>query len=118
MLTILFVAALAHASLPIARADVFGSGASSFEVEFATIGNPANPPDTTGSPNPAGSVPYAYRIGKYEVSEQMIEGERLGRAWHYKGHARARQAGHKHQLVRGSAVCELAEHEHRQRAGV
>ncbi|HEY3391144.1 MAG TPA: SUMF1/EgtB/PvdO family nonheme iron enzyme, partial [Lacipirellulaceae bacterium] len=31
-----------------------------------------NPPDTTGSPNPAGSVPYAYRIGKYEVSEQMI----------------------------------------------
>jgi hypothetical protein len=55
-----------------AVADVFGSGANSFEIEFVTIGNPGNPPDTTGSPNPAGSVPYSYRIGKYEISEQMI----------------------------------------------
>ena len=36
-----------------------------------TIGNPGNPPDA--NPNPAGSVPYSYRIGKYEISEQMIE---------------------------------------------
>ena len=71
-LSILFIAALAHASLPVAHGDVFGSGANSFEIEFVTVGNPGNPPDTTGSPNPAGSVPYAYRIGKYEISEQMI----------------------------------------------
>jgi hypothetical protein len=55
------------------RADTFGSGASSFTIEFVTIGQPNNPPDTTGSPNPAGSVPYAYRIGKYEISRDMVE---------------------------------------------
>jgi hypothetical protein len=56
-----------------ARADVFGSGANSFSIDFVTIGNPDNPPDTTGTPAPAGAVPYAYRIGKYEISEQMID---------------------------------------------
>jgi hypothetical protein len=35
-------------------ADTFGSGASSFEIEFVTIGNPGNPPDA--NPNPAGAV--------------------------------------------------------------
>jgi sulfatase modifying factor 1 len=54
-------------------ADTFGSGANSFEIEFVTIGNPGNSADTTGRPDPAGSVPYSYRIGKYEVSEQMID---------------------------------------------
>jgi len=57
--------------LPPAVADTFGSGASSFDIEFVTIGNPANPPDA--NPNPAGAVPYSYRIGKYEISEQMID---------------------------------------------
>ncbi|MDZ4659773.1 MAG: SUMF1/EgtB/PvdO family nonheme iron enzyme [Bythopirellula sp.] len=54
-------------------ADTFGNGANEFDVEFVTIGNPGNAPDTTGDPNPAGSVPYTYRIGKYEISEQMID---------------------------------------------
>ncbi len=54
-------------------ADTFGSGANSFDIEFVTIGNPGNPADTTGSPSPAGSVPYEYRIGKYEIPEQMID---------------------------------------------
>lgn len=62
-----------------AKADSFGSGANSFEIEFVTIGSPGNPPD--GSiPGKSqidsllpGSVPYAYRIGKFEISEQMIE---------------------------------------------
>jgi formylglycine-generating enzyme required for sulfatase activity len=40
-----------------AQADMFGSGASTFDIDFVTIGNPGNPADTTGSPNPAGSVP-------------------------------------------------------------
>ena len=54
-----------------ARADTFGSGANSFSIDFVSIGNPGNPPDA--NPNPAGAVAYPYRIGKYEVSEQMID---------------------------------------------
>jgi formylglycine-generating enzyme len=55
------------------QADTFGSGANSFSIDFVTIGDPGNLADTTGSPNPAGSVAYAYRIGKYEISEQMVD---------------------------------------------
>lgn len=54
-----------------ANADAFGSGANSFAIEFVTIGQAGNPPDAP--PNPAGDVPYVYRIGKYEVSERMID---------------------------------------------
>jgi formylglycine-generating enzyme required for sulfatase activity len=36
------------------------------------IGNAGNADDTTGTPNPAGAVAYAYGLGKYEVSEDMI----------------------------------------------
>jgi formylglycine-generating enzyme len=57
----------------VAIADTFGSGANTFEMAFVTIGNPGNVADTTGSPNPAGSVPYTYRIGKFEISEDMID---------------------------------------------
>jgi hypothetical protein len=48
-------------------ADTFGSGANQFDIDFVPIGNPGNPADTTGGPNPAGSVPYGYRMGTYEV---------------------------------------------------
>jgi formylglycine-generating enzyme required for sulfatase activity len=41
-------------------------------MEFVTIGNPGNAADTTGVPNPVGSVAYTYNIGKYEVSRDMI----------------------------------------------
>ena len=51
----------------------FGSGGDTFNMEFVTIGNPNNAADTTGNPNPAGSVGYTYDIGKFEVSEDMIE---------------------------------------------
>ncbi len=50
----------------------FGVGAQQFQMEFVTIGNPGNDPDTTGAPNPAGAVAYSYDIGKFEVSEDMI----------------------------------------------
>jgi hypothetical protein len=56
-----------------AAADTFGSGANTFDIEFVSIGNPGNAADTTGSPNPAGSVAYSYRMGKFEISEQMID---------------------------------------------
>lgn len=54
-----------------AQADTFGSGENSFEIEFVRIGSPGNAPDDV--PNPAGAVNYEYRIGKYEISEQMID---------------------------------------------
>jgi sulfatase modifying factor 1 len=66
-----FVALLIHSTS--SYADTFGSGANTFAIEFVAIGDPGNLADTTGNPNPAGAVPYTYRIGKYEVSEQMID---------------------------------------------
>jgi sulfatase modifying factor 1 len=51
----------------------FGSIGNQFTMDFVTIGNPNNAPDTTGIPSLAGSVGYAYGIGKYEVSEDMID---------------------------------------------
>lgn len=54
-------------------ADTFGSGANTFDIEFVPIGNPDNPDDTTGFPSPAGKVEHAYRIGKHEISEDMID---------------------------------------------
>ena len=64
--------ALTAARCPLARADQFGDPNHTFGIEFVTIGDAGNAADTTGDPNPAGAVPYRYRIGKYEISEQMI----------------------------------------------
>lgn len=41
-------------------------------MEFVAIGNPNNAADTTGNPNPVGSVSYIYNLGKHEVSRDMI----------------------------------------------
>ena len=54
-------------------ADTFGSGADAFDIDFVTIGNPGNADDMTGDPNPAGKVDYTYRIGQFEISEDMID---------------------------------------------
>jgi len=56
-----------------ACADPFGSGSNLFEITFVRIGNPGNEADTSGSPNPAGAVPYVYRMGKFEISAEMID---------------------------------------------
>lgn len=53
-------------------ADVFGNGVNTFAIDMVPIGNPGNVADTTGNPNPVGSVAYEYRIAKYEISEEMI----------------------------------------------
>jgi len=59
--------------------QTFGSGANQFSIDFVTIGNTGNIADTTGSPNPAGSVNYTYQIGKYEVSRDIVnKGNILG----------------------------------------
>ena len=52
-------------------ADTFGV-LNQFDIEFVTVGDPGNADDTTGNPIPAGKVDYVYRIGKYEISEDMI----------------------------------------------
>lgn len=68
----LSVVVLASAGIP-ANADTFGSGESAFEIEFVTIGAPGNPSE--GFPSflsPSGSVDYVYRMGKYEISTEMV----------------------------------------------
>ena len=50
----------------------FGSLGSAFDMEFVPIGNANNDDDMTGDPNPAGKVEYAYQMGKFEVSRDMI----------------------------------------------
>ncbi|MEZ6073097.1 MAG: SUMF1/EgtB/PvdO family nonheme iron enzyme [Pirellulales bacterium] len=67
------VAALIICGCPSVFADTFGTGENTFEIEFVTIGDPGNEPDTTGTPNNVGAVDYVYRIGKYEVSEGMVD---------------------------------------------
>jgi hypothetical protein len=68
----LSLAALAVSAQAQTITQTFGSGANQFQMDFVTIGNPGNAADTSGSPNPAGSVSYIYNIGKYEVSRDMI----------------------------------------------
>jgi len=53
--------------------ETFGSGDNAFTMDFVTIGNPNNVADTTGSPNPVGSVAYTYNLGKHEVSRDQID---------------------------------------------
>jgi len=54
-------------------ADPFGSGLNSFDIEFVEIGNPGNPADDiSANPDFAGSVAQSYRIGQFEISEDMI----------------------------------------------
>ncbi|MCE2812391.1 MAG: SUMF1/EgtB/PvdO family nonheme iron enzyme [Planctomycetaceae bacterium] len=48
----------------------FGSGANTFNMEFVTIGNPGNAPDSVKS---SGSVGYTFQLGKTEVSRDMID---------------------------------------------
>ncbi|MEN0111374.1 MAG: SUMF1/EgtB/PvdO family nonheme iron enzyme [Planctomycetota bacterium] len=72
-LAALAAAALAAALFPaVARGDFFGAGENAFELPFVTVGAPGNAPDTTGAPNPAGSVGYPYRIGEFEVPEHAV----------------------------------------------
>lgn len=53
----------------VASTDSFGSGANTFTIDFVPIGNPGNSNDKTGY----GGVPYAYRMGKYTISQNQIE---------------------------------------------
>ncbi len=72
-LTLLFAVLIVPNGADRAAADTFGSGDNTFDIEFVSIGDPNNVADITGSPNPVGSVSYKYRMGTYEISEQMID---------------------------------------------
>lgn len=67
------VCALMVAFAPAARADVITHGSTSVTMDFVTVGDAGNVADaevmSTDGTTGYGSVPYAYRIGKYEVSE-------------------------------------------------
>ena len=63
----LFAAFTLNSSLQ-AELITFGSGANTFNIDFLTLGNAGNAADTTTY----GAVPYAYRMGKYEISQDAI----------------------------------------------
>jgi len=46
----------------------FGTSTNTFTIEFVDIGNVGNSADTTGF----GAVPYEYRMGKYEITQDAI----------------------------------------------
>ena len=67
----------------VVESDNFGSGSNSFSIDFVTVGNPNNKTDSliyistpSGTPNTPitpGSVSYTYRLGKYEITKDMID---------------------------------------------
>ena len=63
----MMISSLAMSTSSHAGTVTFGSGGNTFNMEFVTIGNPGNASDSG-----AGSVSYTYGIGKFEVSEDMI----------------------------------------------
>jgi formylglycine-generating enzyme len=67
-LLLAFTAAVVVALVASAKADSFGSGGNTFNIEFVNIGNPSNAADTTGY----GAVSYNYRMGKYAVSQNQM----------------------------------------------
>jgi len=54
---------------PAAQADTFGTSGNAFTINFASIGNAGNAADTTTS---YGAVPYEYRMGEWEISQNFI----------------------------------------------
>ena len=61
---------------PSAHADVFGSGANTLTLDFVNIGNAGNTDDLGAGgglySSPYGGVPYAYRMGTFEISQDAI----------------------------------------------
>jgi len=51
-----------------AQADTFGTSGNEFTIDFVDIGNTGNTADTTTY----GAVPYEYRVGTYEITQNAI----------------------------------------------
>ncbi len=64
--------------LPTVHADTFGSGPNAFTIDFVNIGNAGNANDGAGNPDRGlyfssyGGVPYAYRMGTFEIAQDAI----------------------------------------------
>jgi formylglycine-generating enzyme required for sulfatase activity len=52
----------------LALAVMLVSSARAVTIDFVTVGNPGNAPDTRYNANGFGAVDYTYRIGKYEIT--------------------------------------------------
>jgi formylglycine-generating enzyme required for sulfatase activity len=63
------IAAISFSTQPSAQADTFGTSGNEFTIDFVNIGNAGNAADTTGY----GAVPYEYRMGTYEISQNAID---------------------------------------------
>jgi formylglycine-generating enzyme len=63
-------------SFTTAHADTFGTGPNTFTIDFVSIGNAGNADDLGAGgglySSPYGGVPYAYRMGTYEISQDAI----------------------------------------------
>ena len=59
-----FFASVLLMTAGVAQADVFNMPDSQMSLDFVPVGDPGNAADTTGY----GSVPYAYQMGKYDVT--------------------------------------------------
>ena len=59
-----------------ARADTFGFTGNEFTVDFVNVGNPGNADDPATPSNGYGlrfgGVPYTYRMGTYQISQDQI----------------------------------------------
>ena len=62
-------AALTLIIQPSVQADTFGTSGNEFTIDFVNIGNTGNTADTTSY----GAVPYEYRAGTYEISQNAID---------------------------------------------
>ena len=63
ILSLTLLASLAHA-------DIFGTGANQFSIDFVNIANSGNAADASGY----GAVGYNYRMGKYEITiDQFVK---------------------------------------------
>ena len=62
-------AAFAITTQPSAQADTFGTSGNEFTIDFVNVGNAGNAADTTSY----GAVPYEYRVGTYEISQNAID---------------------------------------------
>ena len=61
-----------------AKADIFGSGGNAFTIDFVNVVNAGNADDAAFDDtapdysSPYGGVPYNYRMGTYEISQDAI----------------------------------------------
>ena len=67
-IVVVLFTALTLSFQPFAQADTFGTSGNEFTIDFRNIGNTSNAADTTGY----GAVPYQYRVGTYEITQDAI----------------------------------------------